>query len=536
MRSGQSNMSRRVFLRGLYRSAVIGGGTLLTGCPPRPNTVHVIGSGITGLCAGALLARKGLEVCVLESHPELTGGHTAGFQRNGFQFCVGPQYVWNFRDGGIGARVLRDLGLDEQVPFDAMAQDGFDVYRIDDTYDIPVPMGLDRFRDTAMDTFPGDFAGLDLFFSYLGDLHEGAAVIDRLGLYTLGENAMALGILLDSSMPPRAKTRFHQCRRWTLAQLFDYCGLSQPARRFLYGNSGIFAENESAVSCIAYAAATGYFHAGADFPRFGFQSLVQGLSDCITNSGGSVRTNKRVIALRRSPLGIARLQCQDGESFETGCVISTLSPRLTCAMLDPPAACQASYAPSNSAVSAFVGVRDYPGLPAQLERRVRWWQDGQGEVEFEAPDLVRAPRMLALASPTSNSIHAANPYPGDHSLIVFAPGNFVQAAAEFARSPEAHDGLRAQIADLLLDRIESDLLPGLRPHIRFLEVHTSYDLYERTLGESGNIYGRRLTPGSLLTRPFALNGVPNLHIACATTGMPGIATAFQAAARLVESI
>jgi len=42
-----------------------------------------------------------------------------------------------------------------------------------------------------------------------------------------------------------------------------------------------------------------------------------------------------------------------------------------------------------------------------------------------------------------------------------------------------------------------------------------------------------LTPASLLKRPYDLRCVGNLHIACATSGMPGVATAFQTAALLV---
>ncbi len=65
---------------------------------------------------------------------------------------------------------------------------------------------------------------------------------------------------------------------------------------------------------------------------------------------------------------------------------------------------------------------------------------------------------------------------------------------------------------------------------------TPYDLFLRTRGEAGNAYGRRLTAESLLTRPYGLLGVTNLHIACASAGMPGIATAFQTAALLAERI
>lgn len=531
MPTAPSKLTRRAFLGTLSASA-----GLFAGCPVTCDRVHILGSGITGLCAGALLAKRGLEVHVLESHPESIGGHAAGFEQAGFQFCVGPQSVWNFRGEGIGIQVLQRLGLADRVPFDSMAPEGFEQYAVGDERAVAVPMGLDHFREVAIDQFPGDYVGLDRFFAILQDLHQGARTIDRYGLYEGGEDAMALGLLLDGELSPGAKARFYQCRQWSLKTLFDYCGLSQGIWRLLFGNAGIFAENESQLSCVAYAAATGFYHAGADYPRFGFESLVQGLADTITNAGGTVETGKRITRLQRRGFRVVRISCQDGDTMEADCVISTLSPRLTFRLIQPPAPAQATYAPSNTAISAFIGVRNYPGLPQALARRTLWWQDGNGEVEFEAPDMRRPPRLLAVGSPSSNGVHNRNSHPGDHSLIVFAPGNYAQAAAAYARSPTAHDDLRDEIASSLVDQLETHLLPGLGPYIRFMEVHTPYDLYLRTRGESGNIYGRRLTPESLLARPFTPHDVANLHIVCASAGMPGIATAFQTAARLVDAL
>ena len=76
----------------------------------------VVGSGLGGLCCGAMAARHGLEVLVLEAH-DRPGGATHGFERRGFQFESGPS-LWS----GLGrwpstnplAQVLRALG--EELP------------------------------------------------------------------------------------------------------------------------------------------------------------------------------------------------------------------------------------------------------------------------------------------------------------------------------------------------------------------------------------------------------------------------------------
>ena len=51
--------------------------------------VVVIGAGIGGLCAGALLAKYGKKVTVVEAH-DVPGGAAHSWHRDGFTFESGP--------------------------------------------------------------------------------------------------------------------------------------------------------------------------------------------------------------------------------------------------------------------------------------------------------------------------------------------------------------------------------------------------------------------------------------------------------------
>ncbi len=53
--------------------------------------VIIIGSGIGGLTAGALLARYGKRVLICESHT-IAGGAAHSFSRSGFHFDSGPSF------------------------------------------------------------------------------------------------------------------------------------------------------------------------------------------------------------------------------------------------------------------------------------------------------------------------------------------------------------------------------------------------------------------------------------------------------------
>jgi C-3',4' desaturase CrtD len=73
--------------------------------------VIVIGAGIGGLTAGALLARRGHEVLILEQSI-VPGGCASTFSRRGFVFDVGATQVAGLEPGGIHRRIFDELEIE----------------------------------------------------------------------------------------------------------------------------------------------------------------------------------------------------------------------------------------------------------------------------------------------------------------------------------------------------------------------------------------------------------------------------------------
>ncbi|MDT2047128.1 MULTISPECIES: FAD-dependent oxidoreductase [Priestia] len=76
--------------------------------------VVVIGGGIGGLTAAALLTKVGFSVTVLEASREW-GGCAGKFNRGKYTFPVGATLGMGFEQGGVHERILRFLGLDVEV-------------------------------------------------------------------------------------------------------------------------------------------------------------------------------------------------------------------------------------------------------------------------------------------------------------------------------------------------------------------------------------------------------------------------------------
>lgn len=113
--------------------------------------VIVIGSGIGGLVAGALLARYGKRVIVCESHT-IPGGAAHGFTRQGFHFDSGPSFFCGLSDP-LSLNPLRQVldALEETVP--AIAYDPLGHYHFPDLT-LPIYGNLDRYRATLATVTP----------------------------------------------------------------------------------------------------------------------------------------------------------------------------------------------------------------------------------------------------------------------------------------------------------------------------------------------------------------------------------------------
>ena len=73
--------------------------------------VVVIGAGVGGLAAAALLARAGLDVTLLEAHVS-PGGCAATFFHGGYRFDAGATLPAGFYPGGPMDRLGRELGIE----------------------------------------------------------------------------------------------------------------------------------------------------------------------------------------------------------------------------------------------------------------------------------------------------------------------------------------------------------------------------------------------------------------------------------------
>lgn len=123
-------------------------------------SVIIIGSGIGGLVAGNLLAKKGHKVTIFEGH-SMPGGYTAGFYRKGYYFESG---TLGFESSATVFKAMRDTGILNRLEFIKL---GMRVVSGDFDGN---PANYKEFKEILYSAFPSDKDKLDSAFAETDDI------------------------------------------------------------------------------------------------------------------------------------------------------------------------------------------------------------------------------------------------------------------------------------------------------------------------------------------------------------------------------
>ncbi len=273
--------------------------------------VIIIGSGMGGLTTAALLSRAGLKPLVLEHH-FLPGGNAQTFRRKKmFDFDVGFHYVGGCQPGGLFPTLLKNIGIEEEIEFLPMDQDGFDTLLFPDLQ-FRVPAGWERYRQNLHAAFPQERRAIDRYLEFVRSL-AGA-----MGGTPAGE-------------PPELERRLGKpATACTLAEVFDALECSLRLRHVLASLSGTYAAPPSRASAALHAfLQEHYMRSGAYFIRGGGRSLVDALVGAIEGNGGEVRLRSRVRRILVEDGAACGVELASGEVLRSKVVVSNADAKRT---------------------------------------------------------------------------------------------------------------------------------------------------------------------------------------------------------------
>ena len=490
----------------------------------------IIGSGMAGLTVGALLAKAGKTVCMLEAH-EYPGGCAHSFPIGRYTFCAAVHYIFSCGEGEPVDNFLKKVGLRESVTFERLDPEGFDRFSCPSAgLAFRIPNGLDKWADRLIDRFPTERAGLVRFFRVIADLIR---ELREMPFFVTWTDAI------------RAPVRFRSVliyRTWTLQRLFDRLALPPKVQAILATQVGDLGLPPREVSLVIYAALIWSYGLGAYHPTGHFAHFIRAVAGVIEDAPGcSVEYQAEVSGFELEGDRIRAARTRDGRTFVGRAFIANIDPKACVAMIGPERFPKAfrkkvAYDYSVSSFTLYLGVKGldlrdfgfgawnvwhYPHLDINRAYRAQVDED-----DLSDPWLfLSTPSLLAPGDgicPEGEQILEAV------TVCAYAPFRALRES-----DPVGYRRRKKAIADRILDLLEAHYVPGLRRHV-VKKVAGTPTTNERYLwAPRGHIYGSNLTPANVdFGRLKFLTPLPNLYFTGASAEFPSIGATVVGGSRL----
>jgi phytoene desaturase len=442
--------------------------------------VVVVGCGLGGISAAALLARAGVRVLAVERQ-DGPGGCAHAFRRGPYLFDPAVHFTQEGLKGRFLDLLLSHLDVRDQVELVSIPA----AYRVVlPDADITVPAGRDAALAAHVEACPADAAGLEAYFSLLAKFFAEATHL------TMQVSMRELDRAVD-----RFPT-FFRYRRATLADVLDEF-LEDPRTRALC--SAMWPYLGVPPSQLSFYTFQQFFNIivdqGTFYCRGTFQRLADALADAVRRHGGHTLYNEEVTSIEVEQSRVRGVRLSDGQLVTAPVVISNADPFRTYLDLvgaeHIPARLRRRLERMQPSVSAFVlyaaTTLDAGGMHTGHESFLHSEWDHE---ETYKRVLAGEPGGVWVNVPTIADPGLAPP--GEHLVVATS-----LALYEVSEGwPAAKERYTAE----LLERMERMLLPGLSGQLTHLEAATPRTLERYTGNHRGAIYGWAVTPDQTGTK------------------------------------
>ncbi len=491
--------------------------------------VVVAGGGIGGLTVAALLAARGLDVCLLERESRV-GGCGASFEKFGYSFEPTYGLYGSWQPDEIHDRVFRELPVD---PPEVRLLEPSYVVRLPDRSEVVLTANIEQFEENLRRAFPECAGAAVTFYRKLAALST-----------TLRRAFLTTPDLLSASRARRAYSLFPAGKvaadilgsgqQSTLDQLE---GASPRFRRFVEVQLQALAQADS--SNLAYLQAALTLSApreGLFGIRGGAAALANRLADSVKRSGGRIRLDAPVLRLAYDSSGAAvGVDLLSGETVTASkAIVSNLTLWDTYGKLvglnrTPTAIRKLINSLHGWGAYLLYLAMDEDAAASLVSSHVLALTDWQ-EGENHDPE---ASQLFFAASPSWDSRAPE----GKRAVTVHAFTD-VDAWFTFHHDETELEERDQKILEQCWQRLHS-ALPELGSSVEVIETatpRTFYDLTRRKLGMVGGVSSGSPSGKFWLGEPAFTTALPNLFIVSDTTYPGGVAGLTRSALLLANKL
>ena len=455
--------------------------------------VIVIGSGIGGLSAAALLAKRGLKVAVFEQH-YLPGGYCTSWERRvrpthstpdskerwTYVFDVGVHDVSGLSERGGIRSLLRMLDIEDAIEWKLNEQE----YFIAETH-FKVPHDADEFIHQLGERFPFEFENIRRFFNEIQlVLRDMYADLEKTGGAPRSPDNIE-----DLLAYPKTHPHAYKWMDKPFVEMLDKFFSDRRVKDLLTALSGYLSDDPKSLTVGSMAPVLGYYFNGGYYPVGGSQALPNALVEVIEKHNGKVflRTPvQRVLVEKDRATGI---ELKNGQIHRAKAILSNADVHKTFLELVGREHLPSDFAnqieslkPSTSAFIVFLGLDIVPNI---------------------APITMLDDTGIMI--PSKLDAHLA---PTGHASVTLLKLLPETDFAKWGRKSPGYSQRKHQFADAMIASAE-EIIPGLRQHITYRQEGSPATFARYAWTTNGSIYG----PATGQKRLTIKTPVKNLYVA-----------------------
>jgi len=464
--------------------------------------VIIIGGGIAGLTAGALLARRGLRRVLLLEQGASTGGYVTSFKREGFTFDATGAFLGGCEPGGEFHQILTRTGALPYLSF-LRIEMARNIYP-DFSLDLRLRGGFEEYIREVQELFPEEQGGLRDYFALLRRIGAEISRFEEITWWQMIFFPFYFRHLIRyerASLGPILDRYFHGDK---IKQVLSTLPAHLPASRL----SLLFT-----ATLISKVLAQGVW-----YPQGGMGGISQALEAAFREAGGEVRVKTEVERIVVEGGRVKGVITKAGDFLQADRVVAAINIRQALIDLLP-----------EEQRKRFSGVVDgleyslssflvYLGVRMDLDKRdlpyFTYLSTGDAQREYEQLTRGEQPDDPTVIVTIPTLLDPALAPPGNHIVRLMTPASYGFGKGWGADDRSRYLRIKEKAAKRLIRIVEERYIPGLSQHCVFTEAATPVTLERYTANEEGASYGLAPTPRQIgRGRPANKTALQGLYLA-----------------------